>query len=443
MASQFALLGKKRFLPMFLTQFLGAFNDNLFKQALILMLTYEGAKQLGMDISLLNNLAVLMLILPFFLFSSTAGQIADKYEKSGLTRNIKVLELVISLLAAIGFVFKIYPLLFLALFLLGTQSTFFGPVKYAYLPQALHKDELVGGNGLFQTGTSLAIVTSMIAAGVLVKTGAHYTWWLSLAIVLIALFGYLASRGVPEVKATNPQLNINWNIFSTSISTVAYVKQFTALFFCLVGVSWYWFYGATVLTQIAEVTKSLLNGDEAVVIFLLTLFSVGIAIGSLLCKVLTKGEVSLKLLPIGLAGLTIFTVDLYLSLNAVTAHATTQSTLVGVTEILSDSTYWRVFADYAMLGLFGGFYIVPLYAFMQAYAPASHRARVIAANNIMNAFFMVISAIFAIVVLSVLKLSLPTLFLITAVLNVIVGFIVWKMMTANVHKLERQDTTHI
>lgn len=442
MASQFALLGKKRFLPMFITQFMGAFNDNLFKQALILMLTYEGAKQLDMDISLLNNLAVLMLILPFFLFSSTAGQIADKYEKSGLTRNIKVLEFIIALLAAVGFVFKFYPLLFLALFLLGTQSTFFGPIKYAYLPQALHKEELVGGNGLFQTGTSLAIVTSMIAAGVLVKTGAHYTWWLSLSIVLIAFFGLLASRSVPETKATNPQLKINWNIFQTSIQTVSYVTQFTALFFCLIGVSWYWFYGATVLTQIAEVTKKILQGDEAVVILLLTLFSVGIAVGSLLCKVITKGQVSLKLLPVGLAGLTLFTVDLYFSLNTA-AQLPNSTHMLGIADVLAHTANWRVFADYAMLGLFGGFYIVPLYAFMQAYAPASHRARVIAANNIMNALFMVVSAIFAIIILTVLKLSLPTLFLLTAVLNVLVGFIVWRTMTRTVDKLERQDETHV
>lgn len=439
MSSQFALFKTRRFSPMFGTQFLGAFNDNLFKQALILMLTFEGAQALGLDISLLNNLAVLMLILPFFLFSSTAGQIADKFEKSFLTRRIKLLEVIIALLALIGFGFKVYLLLFAALFLLGVQSTFFGPIKYAYLPQALYKDELVGGNGLFQMGTSLAILTATIIAGILVKTGAHYTWWVALTILLIALLGYAASIQVPLTPPTNPKLNIDWHVLRTSWQTVSFVTDYRALFFCLLGISWYWFYGATFLTQIAEVTKNILGGDEAVVILLLTIFSIGIAIGSLLCKVLTKGEVSLKLLPIGLAGLTLFAVDLYFSLNAFTK---TQH-LVGIGQMLPNPDIWRVLADLALLGVFGGFYIVPLYAFMQAYAPVSHRARVIAANNILNALFMVMAAVFAIAVLTLLDLSLPMLFLLTGVLNVVIGAVVWQQMRAHVGEITRQDNEHL
>lgn len=442
MSNQFKLLSKKRFLPMFLTQFLGAFNDNMFKQALVLMLTYEGAKQLNMPISLLNNLAALMLILPFFLFSSTAGQIADKYEKSQLTRKIKLLEIIIAILASVGFIFKLYPLLFLALFLLGTQSSVFGPIKYAYLPQALKKQELVGGNGLFQTGTSLAILTSMMAAGVLVKTGDYYTWWLSAAIVLVAICGYIASRGVPSTPAPKPELVVNWNIVSTSIKTVSFLKPYTALFYCLIGIAWYWFFGAIVLTQIAEITKANLHGNEAVVIFILTLFSVGIATGSLLCKTLTKGEISLKLLPIGLAGLSLLSFDLYWSLSHLSKPNASQA-LMGIQQILNIPANWRVLASFALLGLFGGFYIVPLYAFMQAYAPASHRARVVAANNILNALFMVIAAMFAISILSVLKLGLPVLLLITGVLNIFVGYLVWKVMTKHTHKLIRQDGEYL
>lgn len=438
MASQFQLFTKKRFLPMFCTQFLGAFNDNMFKQALVLMLTFEGAKQMNLPISLLNNLAGLLLILPFFLFSSTAGQIADKYEKSSLTRKIKLLEIVIAIVAAVGFIFKLYYLLFFALFLLGVQSSFFGPIKYAFLPQALKKDELVAGNGLFQMGTSLAILTSMITAGILVKLESHYTWWLSLSVLLIAVFGYLSSLKVPTAKPPKPNLNLNFNIVITSFETIAFIWPYKALFFCLIGISWYWFYGAVLLTQIAEVTKTILYGNEAVVIFILTLFSIGIAIGSVLCKTLTKGQVTLKLMPFGLAGLSIMAFDLYWTLSHINVNHGSEH-LLGIKDILSHTDNIRVMLDFLLLGLFGGFYIVPLYAFMQAYAPKSHRARVIAANNISNAFFMVIAAIFAIIVLSVLKLGLPLLFGITGIINIVIGLFVWQKMNKKMHLLTRQD----
>ena len=184
MASQFTLFRSRRFTPMFFTQFLGAFNDNFFKQALLLVLTYSAAAKLGSSVSLLNNLAAMLFILPFFLFSALAGQLADKYEKSKLTVYIKVLEIVIMVLAAFGLIFEIYWLLFVALFLLGAQSTFFGPIKYAYLPQAMHKDELVGANALFQTGTSLSILMGMIVAGVFTQLDNHLYWVSAMALLI-------------------------------------------------------------------------------------------------------------------------------------------------------------------------------------------------------------------------------------------------------------------
>ena len=234
MANQFQLFKHRRFNAMFFTQFLGAFNDNVFKQALILVLTYTAASQLGMEVSILNNLAAMLFILPYFLFSALAGQIADKYEKSKLTRLIKLLELVIMAIAAVGFVFEWYALLFVALFLMGTHSTFFGPIKYAYLPQAMKENELVGANGLFQMGTSLAILLGMIIAGVLTQLS-QSLYWISVTVLIVAVLGYLAARYIPTMPAMQPNLNINWNIITTSLSTIRYLYSLPFLFFVILG----------------------------------------------------------------------------------------------------------------------------------------------------------------------------------------------------------------
>ena len=424
MASQFSLFRSRRFTPMFFTQFLGAFNDNFFKQALLLLLTYSAAAKLGSSVSLLNNLAAMLFILPFFLFSALAGQLADKYEKSRLTWYIKVLEVVIMVLATFGLIFEIYWLLFVALFLLGAQSTFFGPIKYAYLPQAMHQDELVGANALFQTGTSLSILMGMMVAGLFIQMDNHL-YWVSAMALLIASLGLLASKFIPSMPAVQPNMKIDWNISRTSMDTIKYLYSLPLLFFIIIGNSWFWFYGATFLTQTPEFSKVILNGNESVVIFLLTLFSVGVAIGSLLCKTLTKNQVSFRLLPFGIAGLSLFAIDLYFSLSGLNIDS---NTLLGISELSSVSGSWRVFADLFLLGFSGGIYIVPLYAAMQAYSPVTHGARVIGANNIFNAIFMVTSAIFSIVILNLLQLSLPQLFLVTGLLNIMFGIFLYSKL---------------
>lgn len=425
MASQFSLFQHRRFSAMFFTQFLGAFNDNVFKQALILVLTYSAAAKMGVQISLLNNLAALLFILPYFLFSALAGQIADKYEKSTLTQGVKFLEIVIMGLAMVGFMFELYWLLFVALFLMGSQSTFFGPIKYAYLPEVMHKDELVGANGIFQTGTSLAILTGMMMAGVLTQLE-HSSLWISLMTLTIAILGFIASKFLPKTKPSMPNLTVNYNIFSTSFELIKYLYGLPLLYFVILGNSWFWFYGATFLAQMPEFTKVILHGNETVVILLLTLFSVGTALGSLLCKTLTKNQISLKLLPIGIIGLSVFAIDLDFALNSIHINA---DVVYNVGELIKISGVWRVFGDLFLLGLFGGVYIVPLYAFMQAYAPTSHRSRVVGVNNIFNAIFMVGSAIFAIIILTVLKLSLPQLFLITGICNALFGLFIYKKLS--------------
>lgn len=431
MSQQFALLHQRKFRAMFFTQFLGAFNDNVFKQALILVLTYSSTRTLDfLPISVLNNLAAMLFILPYFLFSAVAGQVADKYEKSVLTQQVKLLEIIIMVAAAVGFIFQWYWFLFLALFLMGTHSTFFGPIKYAYLPEVMQTDELVGANGLFQMGTSLAILTGMITAGILTQLN-HPLHWVSAVVVVVALLGYIAARRIPTTITPTHVPNIDWNIIRTSVHIVRYLHGLPLLFFVVMGNSWFWFYGATFLTQTPEFSKIILHGNESVVILLLTLFSVGVALGSVLCKTLTKNQVSLRLLPVGIMGLSVFAMDLFFGLSSFANHnqpLLIADTYLGIRQLIPLQGSLRVFVDLFLLGFSGGIYIVPLYAFMQAYAPVSHRARIVGANNIFNALYMVGSALFSMFILSMLGLSITQLFLITAIMNAIFGLFLYKKL---------------
>ena len=399
MSQQLKLMHEKRFLPFFSTQFLGALNDNVFKTALITMAVFHKA-----DLTMLNGAALATLlpgifILPFFLFSATAGQIADKFEKSQLIRFVKIFEVVLMLFAALGFVLHVFWLLVLALFMMGMHSTLFGPVKYAYLPQHLAESELVGGNGMVEMGTFVAILLGqMIGAGLGMHQGGELVTGFS--ILGLALLGYLASNHIPNSPAAEPSLKINWNPITETGRNIAFVWKSQAIWLAIIGISWFWFYGATLLAQFPVFAKEVLHGDESVFVLLLAVFSVGVGLGSLLCEKLSKGIIEIGLVPIGAMGMMAFGVDLY------TASAS------GVAD-------WRLLADIALIGLFGGVYIVPLYALIQSRAQKTHQSRVIAANNILNALFMVISAVFAMLIFK-LGLNIPELFLITALMNALV-----------------------
>jgi len=415
------LLSTRRFLPMFITQFFGALNDNVYKQALLLVITYGWINQQAADVSTLNNLAALLFILPYFIFSATAGQIADKFERSQLIRGIKVLEIVIMLIGSAGFLLGNLWLLLLALFMMGTHSTFFGPIKYAILPEILKPNELMSGNALFQSGTSIAILIGMILGGAVISVSQGNLIWISLTVVIIAVLGYLSSRFILKQQVSSPDLKIDWNFFRTSFQTLKYAKSLPLIFMILLGNSWYWFYGATYLTQIPQLTQQNLHASENVVSLLLTFFSVGIGVGSLLCRRIGGSEVNIKMVPIGAIGLTLFAFYLALSLAYVPERT---GAMMNVADMFNHGAiYYHVMLAVTLLGISGGFYIVPLYAIMQAYSPRSHRARVVAANNILNAVFMVSSAIFSIIILSVLKIDIKILFSITAVLSA--GFTLW------------------
>ena len=417
--SQFSLLKTRRFAPFFLTQFLGAFNDNVYKNSLMAMITF-GLLSSTLDLSLMNNIGAMLFILPFFLFSALAGQLSDKYEKSYLIRRIKLLEIVIMCLGAIAFYFSMTAGLMLLLFLMGTQSAFFGPVKYSIIPQHLDNHELVGGNALVEMGTFLAILIGTLVASML-ATQSDGILWVSAIIISVAILGYLVSRKIPSAPAANPGLKVRFNPFTETWRTISYSREQKSVFLAVLAISWFWFLGAAYLTQIYGFAKDYLGGDQSVVMVLLATFSIGIATGSLLCERLSGHKVELGLVPLGSIGLTIFGMDLFLqSLPELGPE------LITAGQFLSTPSNLRIVADFLLIGVFGGFYIVPLYAMVQARSAPEKRSQVIAAINIMNALFMVVSAIVGIIVLGLLDLTIPQFFLILAVLNALVAIYIYR-----------------
>ena len=420
--SQFRLLGTRRFLPFFITQSLGAFNDNVFKQSLILAILYK--LNIEGDRSIYVNLCALLFILPFFLFSALAGQFGEKYPKDSLIRLIKLGEIAIMVVGAAGFLFNHLELMLLALFAMGTHSALFGPVKYSILPQHLRENELVGGNALVEMGTFLAILAGTIGAGMMMSS-AYYVYIVSGAIVLIASLGFIASFGIPRAAAASPELAINWNIFSQSWATLRMgLGQTPAVSRSIVGNSWFWFVGAIYLTQIPAYAQLWMYGDETVVTLILTVFSIGIALGSLLCERLSGHKVEIGLVPFGSMGITLFGLLLWWHSGGFPQNVQANDWIA----VLSVSEGWWVLIDILGIGVFGGFYIVPLYALIQSRTAEKERSRVIAANNILNALFMVVSALVSILLLSVAGLSIPELFLVVSLMNVAVNVYIFKIV---------------
>jgi MFS family permease len=400
--SQSRLLAERRFLPLFVTQFLGALNDNVFKNSLVVLLTFHTAAWTSLSPGILANLAAGLFILPFFIFSGTAGQLADKVDKARIARIVKILEVVIILIAGAGFAFHSLALLLAALFLLGCHSTLFGPVKYAILPQHLHADELVGGNALIEAGTFVAILVGTLAGGLLAAAGD--TLWITAAALAIALAGYAASRQIPPAPPPDPALTLQPNPLRETWRVIGHAVSQPAIWAAILGISWFWLYGALFLAQFPAYAKDVLGGDEHCVTLLLAVFTVGIGSGSLACERLSRGRLGPWLVPIGAAGLTVFGIDV--ALASPSGYAAAGQPLAA---LLTLGSTWRVLTDLLLLGVFGGLFIVPLYTLLQERSEASHRARVIAANNIVNALFMVVGALGAAALLAA-GASIPQLF---------------------------------
>ena len=384
-------------------------------------MAYHAASYSSLDPNLLTNAAAGIFILPFLLFSASAGQIADKFEKSAIIRVIKAIEIAIMVIGGAGLLLHNLPLLFLALFMLGLHSTFFGPVKYAILPQALSSAELIGGNGLVETGTFVAILAGTLIAGVLVALD-NGIGWVSAMILIVSVLGFLASLAIPKAPAAAASLTFDWNPLRETWSNLKFAKENRTVFLSLLGISWFWFYGAMFLSQFPNYSKAVLGGNEHVVTLLLALFSVGVAAGSLLCERLSGHKVEIGLVPFGSIGLSVFAVDLFFATPGSIAHAG-----VGAWQFLAQPGAWRLALDLFLIGMFGGFYIVPLYALIQTRCPPSHRSRVIAANNILNALFMVVAAGLAVAALKA-GMTIPQLLLLTGVLNAAVALYIYALV---------------
>ena len=447
--NEFTLLRERRFLPFFITQFLGAFNDNVFKNALIILIAFQAAATDPARANTLINLCAGLFVLPFFLFSATAGQLSDKYEKSRYIRWVKLLEITIMLGAAVGFVMGNMPLLIALLFLMGWQSTLFGPAKYSIMPQHLKPEELVGGNAWIEMATNLAILLGTMLGGILIaqQGGAH---WVAGTVVVLAVLGYLSSRAIPIAPPAAPDLKINWNPATETWRILKFTYQNFTVFQSVLGISWFWFLGSVYLAQLPNFTKLTLGGGEHVVTLLLTLFAVGIGIGSLLCERLSGRMVEIGLVPFGSIGLTVFGVDLFFATPAPPAGGE----LLGMLAFLAQPGSWRVVVDVVLIGIFGGIFIVPLYALVQQRSEPSHLSRVIAGNNILNAVFMVAAALIAVAMLD-RGLSIPQLLLVMAIFNAAVAvyiftlvpeflmrFIVWILVNIG-YRLKTRGLEHI
>jgi len=421
--NEFTLLKQRRFLPFFVTQFLGAFNDNVFKNALVILIAFQVAGADASRSNLLINLSAGLFVLPFFLFSASAGQLSDKYEKSRYIRWVKLLEIAIMSAAAVGFYLGNVYWLIALLFLMGFQSTLFGPAKYSILPQHLKPEELVGGNAWIETATNLAILLGTILGGILIALpqGPH---WVAGVVVGLAVLGYLSSWAIPPAPPAAPDLRINWNPLSETWNILRLTYQNFTVFQSVLGISWFWFLGSVYVAQLPNFTKLTLGGGEHVITLLLALFAIGIGAGSLLCERMSGHRVELGLVPFGSIGLTVFGVDLFF---ATPAAPPAGGELLGVLAFLSQPGSWRIVLDVVLIGMFGGFFIVPLYALVQQRSEPSHLSRVIAGNNILNAVFMVAAAIIAVVMLD-RGLNIPQLLLLMAIFNAAVAVYIFGLV---------------
>ena len=418
--NQFALLGQRRFAPFFWTQFLGAGNDNLFKFAFTVLVTYQ-LQVHWLPPSLAGLVIGALFILPFLLFSATSGQLADKFDKALLMRFVKWLEIAVMALAAWGFVRADVIVLLACVFLMGLHSTLFGPVKFAYLPQHLNERELTGGNGMVEMGTFVAILLGQVAGGLLISVpgGANYV---AVACIAVAVLGRVTAQAVPTSPSTDPGLVINWNPVSETWRNLKLAHGNLVVFRSLLGISWMWFFGAVFLAEFPAFAKEILHGDEQVASLLLVVFSVGIGVGSLLCEVLSRRHVEIGLVPLGAIGMSVFSVDLYFA-----ARGLPPSAGYTLSAFLAEHDHWRVMADLALLSLFAGLYSVPMYALIQMRSAPSHRARIIAANNILNALFMIASAVIVGVLIGA-GFTIPQVFLAIGILNAIVAFYIFMLV---------------
>ncbi len=434
--NQFALLGQRRFAPFFWTQFAGAANDNLFKFAFTVMVTYQ-LQLRWMPPAMAGLVIGALFILPYLLFSATSGQLADKYDKSKIIKLIKSLEVLIMLTAACGFFAREAVLLLVCVFMMGLHSTFFGPVKYALLPQVLNERELTGGNGMVEMGTFVAILLGNVAGGLLVAIPQVGQQYVAICCIALALLGRLVAQWIPLAAATDPTLKINWNPLSETWRNLKMAQTNLVVFRSLLGISWMWFFGAVFLGQFPSFARDILHGDATVASLLLVVFSVGIALGSLLCEVFSRRHVEIGLVPLGAIGMSVFALDLYFASNHLPPSAS-----LGVREFVQQQVHWRIMGDLGLLSLFTGIYSVPMYALIQLRSEPSHRARIIAANNILNALFMIASSVIVGLLLHA-GCNIVQIFLCIAIANAVVASYIFMLVPEYVLRFVAWTMSHL
>ena len=419
--NQFALLRQRRFAPFFWTQFCGAANDNLFKFAFTVMVTYQLSVS-WLPPALAGLVIGALFILPFLLFSATSGQFTDKLEKTKMIRFVKDLEIAIMLVAGWGFIMGNVPALLFCTFMMGLHSTLFGPVKFAYLPQVLSERELTGGNGMVEMGTFVAILLGNVVGGLIVAMPEVGPQNVAFACVALAVLGRAVAARIPAAPATDPGLKINWNPVSETWRNLKLAHGNIVVFRSLLGISWMWFFGAVFLSQFPSFAKEVLHGDAHVASLLLVVFSIGIGIGSLMCEMLSRRHVEIGLVPLGAIGMSVFAMDLYFASKGLPA-----SSVMGLAAFLAQPAHWRVMADLLLLSLFAGLYSVPMYALIQLRSQPTHRARIIAANNILNALFMIASSVIAGVLLK-LDVTIPQIFFLVGLANAVVALYIFLLV---------------
>ena len=422
--SQWNLLKSEKFLPLFITQFLSAMNNNIYKNALIIMLTFGLIKNSeNINLTLMINVAAGLFILPFLIFSAFAGNFADNNEKSSLIQKIKLIETITVLISIIGIYFGNIYLMFFSLFFLGTQAAFFGPLKYSILPQHLHQNELTGGNGLIESGTFIAILIGTILGGVLItlNNGVHYV---SILLFVIAILGFIASKRIPIAMPTE---KIKTNFLGSYSKTWKATREVDSVFKSVLAISWFWFLGATLLAQFPIVVKEYMKAPSTMVTCILAIFSIGIAIGSMWCEKLTKQKVEIGLVPFGAFGMTIFIYMFGFFLNKIHVDVINNNFInnVHLFAWFQYDNFLYMVSSLFLLAIFGGFYTVPLYAFIQYRTKEENRSKVIAGNNIINSLFMIGSALFAIL-LTNFGFSLINLIYALVILNLLVSIYIFK-----------------
>src|SRR3990167_5195233 len=426
--NQFLLLREKKFLPLFITQFLGAFHDNLYKNALVVLIIYHLATQLGYDDKtqqLLTTLAAGILILPFFLFSAMGGQLADKFPKERVMQGVKIFEIGIAAIGSMSLFMEWLPLCYLTIFALGTHSAIFAPSKYSILPQHLNQNELIGGNALLNTGTFLAILLGTIV-GTVTMSAEVGVYIVSALMFITAITGYFSSRLIPSAPPKDASLKFSLNPFTETFAVMKYtLNQPRDITLSMLGKAWFFLVGSMFMAQFANFTKGNLGGNEHILTLFLVLFSIGIAVGGLCNNKLLKGQISAVFVPLAALGLTIFSVDIYYA--SLSAYQPPAGTLIGISEFISHADNWRIIFDVFMVAFFGGLYVVPLSAIIQDRTPEATRARIMAGSSIIDSLFMVVSAVVS-SGLFWMGWTIPELFLGFAIPNAFAAIYICKLL---------------